>query len=94
MMALNVIERVFAMLAHIGFTVIVYYGVVNAKRIYLPLAIILHMLMDIVPGLYQRNVAPLWAVEVWAAAWTAVVVFLAVKLYRKMKASPAADSVL
>ena len=86
MMAMNVIERLLAMLLHIGLTVIVYYGVINAKKAYLPMAVLLHMLMDTFPALYQRGAVPLWSVEVWAAVWTAVIVFIAGKLYRKMKA--------
>ena len=86
MMAMNIIERLFAVLSHIGLSVIVYYGVSNANRACLPAAIILHMLMDTFPALCQRSVVPLWMVEVWAAVWTAVIVFIAVKLYRKMKA--------
>ena len=87
MMAMNVIERLLALLLHIGLTAIVLYGVVNASKIYLPIAILLHMLMDMFPALYQRGLVPLWAVEVWAAVWTVVVVFIAVKLYGKMKLS-------
>ena len=84
MMALNVIERIFAMLLHVGLTVIVFYGVVNAKKAFLPLAILLHMLMDTFPALYQRGVVPLWSVEVWAAFWAVVTCFIAGRLYRKM----------
>ena len=84
MMALNVVERLFAMLIHIGLTVIVFYGVRNAKNGFLLLAILLHMLMDIFPALYQRGVVQLWAVEVWAALWTVVTVIVAVRLYKKM----------
>jgi uncharacterized membrane protein YhfC len=51
------------------------------------MAILLHILMDMFPALYQRGLVPLWAVEVWAAVWTVVVVFIAVKLYGKMKLS-------
>ena len=87
MMAMNVIERLFALLLHIGLTVVVYYGVCNANRACLPEAILLHMLMDTFPALYQRTLVPLWSVEVWAALWTAIIVFIAVKLYRKMKVS-------
>ena len=93
MMAMNIIERLFAVLSHIGLSVIVYYGVSNANRACLPAAIILHMLMDTFPALYQRNVVPLWSVEIWAALWTAVIIFIAVKLYRKMKASSSAGSI-
>ena len=92
MMAANVIERLFAMFLHIGLTVIVYYGVVNANKMYLPLAILLHMLMDTFPALYQRSVVPLWSVEVWAAVWTIIIVFIAVKLYRKMGVPSSAET--
>ena len=84
LMAMNVIERLFAMLIHIGLTVIVYYGVSNAKKWCLPIAILLHMMIDTFPVLYQRGVVPLGSVEIWAAFWTVVVVFIAAKLYRKM----------
>ena len=93
MMAMNVIERLLAMLLHIGLTVVVYYGVCNANKACLPIAILLHMLADTFPALYQRSVVPLWSVEVWAALWTAIIVFIAVKLYRKMKVSSSAESV-
>jgi len=93
MMAMNVAERLFAMLLHIGLTVIVYYGVCNAKKAFLPAAIILHMLMDTFPALYQRGIVPLWSVEIWAAVWTGVIVLVAMKLYRKMKASSSSGSI-
>ena len=85
MMAMNVIERLPAMSLHIGLTVIVCYGVINGKKICLPLAILLHMLMDTFPALYQRGLVQLWTVEIWAALWTAVIGFIAVRLYRIMK---------
>ncbi len=89
LMAMNVIERVFAMLLHIGLTIIVYYGAVSKKKGCLPCAVALHMLMDTFPALYQRGCVPLWSVELWAALCTAFVVTLAIKLYQKMKAYPA-----
>jgi uncharacterized membrane protein YhfC len=88
MMAMNVMERLFAMLLHIGLTVIVFYGAVSAKKRFLPLAILLHMAMDTFPALYQRGAIPLWPVELWAALWTAIIVFIAAKLYNEMKAQP------
>lgn len=94
MMAMNVLERLFAMLLHIGLTVVVYYGVCNANKACLPIAILLHMLIDTFPALYQRTLVPLWSVEVWAALWTAIIVFISVKLYIKMKVSYSAESVL
>ena len=88
MMAMNVLERLFAMSLHIGLTVIVYYGVISEKKGFLPLAILLHMLMDTFPALYQRGAVPLWSVEVWAAFWAAVTGFIAARLYQKMKERP------
>ena len=85
LMALNVIERLFAMLLHIGLTVIVYYGVVNSKKGCLPVAVLLHMLMDTFPALYQRGAVPLWSVELWGALVSVLTVFVATKLYGKMK---------
>ncbi len=84
MAAINTVERLLAMLVHIGLTVIVFYGVKNTKKGFLPLAILLHMLADTFPALYQRGAVRLWAVEVWGALWAAVIVFFAVGLYKKM----------
>lgn len=84
MMAMNVMERLLAMLIHIGLTVIVYYGVVNAKKLCLPAAILLHMLADTFPALYQRGILPLWAVEMWIAFWTLMIMLIAAKLYKRM----------
>ena len=84
MMAMNVMERLLAMLMHIGLTVIVYYGVVNAKKLCLPAAILLHMLADTFPALYQRGILPLWAVEIWIAFWTLMMMLIAAKLYKRM----------
>ena len=84
-MAMNVLERLIAMLFHIGLTVIVFYGVVSGKKACLPLAVLLHMLGDTFPALYQRGLLPLWAVEVWEAFWAAVIVCIAAKLYGRLK---------
>ena len=85
MMAMNVFERLLAMFVHIGLTVIVYDGVVCAKKGRLPLAILLHMLADTAPALYQRGVVPLWAVELWGAVWAAAIMILAVRCYQELK---------
>ena len=92
LMAMNVMERLFAMFIHIGLSVIVCYGVCSAKNACLPTAIVLHMLADTFPALYQRGLVPLWAVEGWAALWTFVIVFIAVKIYRQWNVSSSAAS--
>ena len=83
MMALNVIERLLAILVHIGLTVIVFYSVQSAKKAGLLAAVLLHMVVDTFAALYQRSIVPLWAVEVWTALWTAVIISIAVRLYRQ-----------
>ena len=85
MMAMNVLERISAMVLHIGLSVIVFYGIKEGKKICLPIAILLHMLMDFFPALYQRGVLGLWVVELWAALWAVLILAAAVKLYRKME---------
>jgi DNA invertase Pin-like site-specific DNA recombinase len=57
----------------------------SAKKGRLPLAILLHMLADTAPALYQRGVVPLWAVELWGAVWAAAIMILAVRCYRELK---------
>ena len=89
MMAVHAVERLLAMLLHVGLTVIVFYGVLRAEKGYLPLAILLHMLMDTFAALYQKGAVPIWTVEVWSALWTAVIGLLAVRLYRRMKGQTA-----
>ena len=84
MMAMNAMERLLAMFIHIGLTVIVYYGVVNAKKLCLPAAILLHMLADTFPALYQSGILPLWAVEIWIAFWTLMIMLIAAKLYKRV----------
>lgn len=86
--AMSVLERIIAMFIHIGLTVIVYYGVCTARKGCLPMAIVLHMLVDTFAALYQKGAVPLWSVEVWSTLWTAVILFIAAKLYRKMEAEP------
>lgn len=84
LMAMNVIERILAMLAHIGFSVIVFYSVFRGKKAFLPMAIILHMLMDTAPAMYQRGILPLWVVELVAAFWVALIALIARRLYRSL----------
>jgi len=84
MMALNIIERLLTMLVHIGLTVIVYYGIVCAKKCALPAAVGLHMLVDTLPAIYQRGLIPLALCELWLAVWAVVIFLIARKLYAKL----------
>ena len=85
MLLLFTLERIFVMVIHIGLTVIVFYGVSEKRKVFLCLAILLHMLVDVFPALYQRAVIPMWLCEVWLAVWVVIIVILSVKLYKKIK---------
>jgi uncharacterized membrane protein YhfC len=54
--AIGGIERVFAVIIHIALTFVVLYGIRNRKNIFLLYAILLHALVDFLPGLYQTHI--------------------------------------
>lgn len=54
--ALSGIERIFAVLLHIGMTMIVLYGIQKKKPIYLLYAILAHAAFDMIPALYQMKI--------------------------------------
>ena len=65
-LALSIVERVFAVLFHIGASIIVFYACKNDGRFWLyPLAIIIHTAMDFIAGLTTVGVwnLPVWAIE-------------------------------
>ncbi|MCR5740405.1 MAG: YhfC family intramembrane metalloprotease [Lachnospiraceae bacterium] len=64
--AINLYERIFAVLFHIGASILVFYACRDRKKIWLyPLAIILHTLMDGIMGLALAGVIGLsdWGLE-------------------------------
>jgi uncharacterized membrane protein YhfC len=63
-LALSIVERVFAMLFHIGASIIVFYACKDKGRLWLyPLAILIHTAMDFIAGLTTAGV---WKLPVWA----------------------------
>ena len=68
---------------HIALSVIVFYGVTREDKRMLPLAILAHALVDLLPALQQRGVVPMYAVEIWLAAGSVVLCIWAAGLYRK-----------
>jgi uncharacterized membrane protein YhfC len=63
-LALSIVERVFAMLFHIGASIIVFYACRDKGKFWLyPLAILLHTAMDFIVGLTSVGV---WNLSVWA----------------------------
>lgn len=80
--ALTVFERICAMFAHIGFTVIVAYGVETRQKRYLLGAVLAHAVLDIFPALYQRGVVSMAASEIWVFVCAAVITAASVYLYK------------
>ncbi len=81
------LERIFAVLFHIGGSLLVFYACKNREKFWLyPLAILIHTLVDFIAGLYMLKVItlPLWTIEV-AAAVIGCGTFLGgyILLYRK-----------
>ena len=81
------VERVFAMLFHVGASILVFYACRDKQRVWLyPLAIVLHTGLDFVAGLYIFHVITLspWALEGIAAAFGLLTFFGAYwLLYKK-----------
>lgn len=67
-----ILERVFAMLLHVGLSIIVFNAVKQKKIGLLFLAIALHMIIDTAPALYQKGVMSLITTEIVIAIMTIV----------------------
>lgn len=82
---LNIVERLLAMSVHVSLTLAVGYGVIRGKsRVYLPLAILGHAIVDIFAALYQRGAVSLLLCEGWLLIWAALLAVWAVKLYKRL----------
>ena len=94
---INAVERVFAVLFHIGASILVFYACKNKEKFWLyPLAILLHTLMDgfaamtmvssYIPGAKNIINMSAWGIEVFVAIFGGLVFFLSYfLLYKKDK---------
>lgn len=86
----SVLERILCMSVHISLTLLVGYGVSTGKsRLYLPLAILAHALVDVFAALSQRGVVGPMVTEAWLLVWAVALGVWAVKLYKRLSTSPA-----
>ncbi len=88
---LAVVERIFAVLFHVGASILVFYACRDNKKKWLfPVAIIIHTAMDFVAGLYSVGVLviPVWVLEIIMAIF-GIAIFAGAYfgLYRKDNAS-------
>ena len=87
---LSIVERLLAMSAHISLTLVVAYGLDTGRtRLYLPLAILAHALLDLLPAMYQRGAVSMLLCEGWVLLWAVLLAVWAVRLYKKLNTSPA-----
>ncbi len=76
------LERVSAMLLHIGLSVCVFLAARDrTQRRHFLLAVALHALADTPAALYQRGVLPMWAAELLIAVFSLCVLYSARKCY-------------
>lgn len=83
--AVYVLERIIAMCAHIGFTIIVAYGIEKNRIRYLFMAVLAHAAFDIFPAMYQRGAVGIVITEIWILVCAVILGIFGMKLYRKMK---------
>ena len=91
-----IIERVFAVMFHVGASIMVFYACKDKKFWLYPLAILIHTLIDMYGGLMLAKVIsiPDWAFEVIFAIVSSLVFFGAYfMLYRKDKAEAVPETV-
>ena len=88
-----IIERVFAVMYHVGASILVFYACKDKKKFWLyPLAVIIHTLIDMFGGLMLAEVIsiPNWAFEtVFAIASTATFLGAYLLLYKRDKTAVA-----
>ncbi len=85
------IERLFAIAIQISLSVFVFYAAYdNARWQLFPLAILLHAVIDFIPGLYQSGALgqggwAMFIMEAIVGLYAALLVFLAVRLHRRLR---------
>ena len=83
---LGVFERLPAIAIHIAFSVFVFAAVKEKRRFYLyPAAVLLHALFDFSIVFYRVGWIPAWGLELFFAAFAALIAFFAWRIYRKME---------
>ncbi|MBE7005457.1 MAG: YhfC family intramembrane metalloprotease [Ruminococcaceae bacterium] len=82
---LNMVERLFAIIFHIGLSIYVFLAVRDrTQRSWFPFAIALHAIADMPAALYQKGMLPMWSVELWIAVVSLYTLRSARKCYLEM----------
>lgn len=88
---LSIIERIFAILLHIGLSVIVFHAVRDKKPLAYILAVVLHALFDVPAALYQFGViSEMYIIEIMLGVYSILFFIIMYKcLYLRMSAAAA-----
>ncbi len=86
--ALSFLERIAAFILQISLSVFVFKAVREKKWLFYPLAILLHMMINTIAGLYQMGVLSLLICELIVVVYSIVVAVFAFRVYKKMTGAP------
>ena len=74
------LERILAMVIHLGLTMIVLYGIKFSKKHYLLIAIALHAIVDVVVAFIGSIMGSLFWVEVWCLICAIIFIIITIKI--------------
>ena len=83
MILVAVLERISAMMVHIGLSILVYKAAFGSRIILFPLAILIHALVDVPAVLYQLGYLSIAIVEIIAFVFGLFILLLGIKVYKK-----------
>lgn len=79
------IERVFAILIHVGLTLLILYGINQRKNIYLYLAILIHGTIDTAAAILATLGCNLFMVELFCGICAVILLIFSIKIRNKFK---------
>ena len=83
MFLLGDFERVFAVILHISFSVLVWIAVVKGKKSCLWMALVFHFVVDAVTVIVSGNGVPAWALEIIVFVMAVIIAVWANKQWKK-----------
>lgn len=79
------IERIFAIIIHVGLTLLILYGINEKKKIYLWLAILIHGSIDAIVGILSTLGFNVYVVEFWCGICAIALLIFSIKTRYKFK---------
>ncbi|MDO5441679.1 MAG: YhfC family glutamic-type intramembrane protease [Bacillota bacterium] len=85
MIAVAIVERLIALVAQIGLSILVFTAYSRRDYKWFFIAIGFHAILDIPAAFYQTGSLSIVFVEIWCAVIAAVIMYIAVKLYKQLR---------